>query len=86
MRKWRRIARPSGPLKDSRNRSRRNFPPGLAAVPLNPGIINTDMLRLCFASGAKNYPTAVEWAKLAAPFLLKLTAASNGEQLTVPSS
>jgi NAD(P)-dependent dehydrogenase (short-subunit alcohol dehydrogenase family) len=60
------------------------LPPGLAAVPLNPGIINTDMLQSCFASGAANYPSPIEWAKIAAPFLLKLNAGSNGKQLTVP--
>ena len=32
--------------------------PGLAAVPLNPGIISTDMLQSCFAGGANNYLTA----------------------------
>jgi NAD(P)-dependent dehydrogenase (short-subunit alcohol dehydrogenase family) len=60
------------------------LPPGLAAVPLNPGIINTDMLQSCFAGGAMNYPSPDEWAKIAAPFLLKLNAGSNGKQLTVP--
>ena len=55
----------------------------LAAVPLNPGIINTDMLQSCFAGGASNYPTADEWAKTAVPFLLKINAADNGKQLTV---
>ena len=61
------------------------LPAGLAAVPLNPGIINTDMLRSCFAGGAASFPTAEEWAKIAAPFLLKLGANDNGKQLTVPS-
>ena len=56
----------------------------MAAVPLNPGIINTDMLQSCFAGGVNNYPTAGEWAKTAAPFLLKINSADNGEQLTVP--
>ena len=60
------------------------LPPGLAAVPLNPGIINTDMLQSCFAGGANNYPTAEEWAKTAVPFLLKINVADNGEQLAVP--
>jgi NAD(P)-dependent dehydrogenase (short-subunit alcohol dehydrogenase family) len=59
------------------------LPPGLAAVPLNPGIINTAMLQSCFAGGADNYPTANEWAKTAAPFLLKINSADNGKQLTV---
>jgi NAD(P)-dependent dehydrogenase (short-subunit alcohol dehydrogenase family) len=60
------------------------LPPGVATVPLNPGIINTAMLQSCFADGANNYPTADEWAKTAVPFLLKINAANNGEQLTVP--
>jgi NAD(P)-dependent dehydrogenase (short-subunit alcohol dehydrogenase family) len=59
------------------------LPPGLAAVPLNPGIINTDMLQSCFAGGAGNYPKAEEWAKTAVPFLLKLSSQDNGKQLTV---
>ncbi|MEJ0088880.1 MAG: SDR family oxidoreductase [Limisphaerales bacterium] len=61
------------------------LPPGLAAVPLNPGIINTAMLQSCFAGGANNYPPAEEWAKTAVPFLLKIDATDNGKQLTVPS-
>jgi NAD(P)-dependent dehydrogenase (short-subunit alcohol dehydrogenase family) len=60
------------------------LPPGMAAVPLNPGIIDTAMLRQCWADGAGNYPAATEWAKTAVPFLLKLDATSNGQPLTVP--
>ena len=60
------------------------LPAGLAAVPLNPGIINTDMLRSCFGGSASGYPTPTEWAKVAAPFLLKLGPADNGRPLTVP--
>jgi len=60
------------------------LPPGMAAVPLNPGIINTDMLRSCFGGSASSYPTPQEWAKIAAPFLLKLGPADNGRPLTVP--
>jgi len=55
----------------------------LAAVPLNPGIINTAMLQSCFAGGANNYPAANEWAKTAAPFLLKINSADNGKQLSI---
>ena len=58
----------------------------MAAVPLNPGIINTAMLQSCFAGGATNYPAPREWAKTAAPFLLKINSADNGKQLTAPSS
>jgi NAD(P)-dependent dehydrogenase (short-subunit alcohol dehydrogenase family) len=60
------------------------LPPGMAAVPLNPGIINTDMLQSCFAGGANNYPTPAAWAKTAVPFLLKINSTDNGRQLTVP--
>jgi NAD(P)-dependent dehydrogenase (short-subunit alcohol dehydrogenase family) len=60
------------------------LPPGLAAVPLNPGIINTDMLRSCFGGSASSYPAPREWAKIAVPFLLKLGPSDNGRSLTVP--
>lgn len=60
------------------------LPGGMAAVPLNPGIINTEMLRSAFGGSAGNYPTAEEWAKIAVPFLLKLGPQDNGRQLTVP--
>ena len=60
------------------------LPPGLAAIPLNPGIIDTDMLRSCFGGLASGYPTPAEWAGIAAPFLLKLGAADNGQPLSVP--
>jgi NAD(P)-dependent dehydrogenase (short-subunit alcohol dehydrogenase family) len=61
------------------------LPPGLAAVPLNPGIINTDMLPSCFGGGATNYPSPAEWAGIAAPFLLEIGPADNGRQMTVPA-
>jgi NAD(P)-dependent dehydrogenase (short-subunit alcohol dehydrogenase family) len=60
------------------------LPPGMAAVPLNPGIINTDMLHSCFGGSASSYPTPQEWAKIAVPFLLKLGPSDNGKPLTVP--
>lgn len=60
------------------------LPPGLAAVALNPGIINTDMLRSCFGGGATGYPSPGAWASIAAPYVLKLDAGDNGRPLTVP--
>ena len=60
------------------------LPPGMAAVTLNPGIINTDMLQSCFGDSASGYPTPQEWAKIAVPFLLKLGPSDNGKPLTVP--
>jgi NAD(P)-dependent dehydrogenase (short-subunit alcohol dehydrogenase family) len=59
------------------------LPEGMAAVPLNPGVIDTDMLRSCWAEGAASYQKADAWAKIAAPFLLKLGPKDNGRPLTV---
>lgn len=61
------------------------LPRGMAAVALNPGIINTAMLQSCFGGGAKNYPSPEEWAVAAAPFILSISAGDNGKQLTVPA-
>jgi hypothetical protein len=55
----------------------------MAAVPLNPGVIDTDMLRQCWADSASAYPNADQWAERAAPFLLNLSAKDNGRPLTV---
>jgi NAD(P)-dependent dehydrogenase (short-subunit alcohol dehydrogenase family) len=60
------------------------LPPGMAAVPLNPGVIDTDMLRQCWADDAGAYPKADDWARRAAPFLLGLGPKDNGKSLTVP--
>jgi len=60
------------------------LPKGMAAVPLNPGVIDTDMLRQCWAEGAASFPKAEAWAKRAAPFLLNLSAKDNGKSLSVP--
>ena len=60
------------------------LPKGMAAIPLSPGIIDTDMLRNCFGNEAGNYPTAEVWVETAVPFLLRLKANDNGKPLTVP--
>jgi NAD(P)-dependent dehydrogenase (short-subunit alcohol dehydrogenase family) len=60
------------------------LPRGLAAIPLNPGIIDTDMLRSCFGDGAGSYPNARRWAEKAVPFLLQLGPKDNGQPLTAP--
>jgi NAD(P)-dependent dehydrogenase (short-subunit alcohol dehydrogenase family) len=59
------------------------LPQGMAAVPLNPGVIDTDMLRQCWADGAASYPKAEAWAKVAAPFILQLGPKDNGRSLSV---
>ena len=60
------------------------LPKGMAAIPLNPGIINTDMLKTAFGDGASSYHSANTWAKSAVPFILGLNEANNGASLTVP--
>ena len=60
------------------------LPAGMAAVPLNPGIIDTDMLRSAWGSDAGSYLNAEQWAIKAAPFLLGLSASDNGRSVTVP--
>jgi NAD(P)-dependent dehydrogenase (short-subunit alcohol dehydrogenase family) len=59
------------------------LPRGMAAVPVNPGVIDTDMLRQAWAEGAAGYPKPTEWAKRAAPFLLGLGPKDNGRSLSV---
>jgi NAD(P)-dependent dehydrogenase (short-subunit alcohol dehydrogenase family) len=60
------------------------LPHGMSAVPLNPGIINTDMLQSAWGDGASSYPTPEMWAAKAVPFLLGLGAKDNGKSLSVP--
>jgi NAD(P)-dependent dehydrogenase (short-subunit alcohol dehydrogenase family) len=62
------------------------LPAGMAAVPLNPGVIDTEMLRACWSEGAASYPKAEAWARVAAPFILKLGAKDNGRSLSVPGA
>ena len=60
------------------------LPSPLAAIPLDPGIIDTDMLRSSMGDSASKYPKPEAWAKVAAPFILNLTRESNGFSITVP--
>ena len=62
-----------------------DLPYGMAAIPLNPGVIHTDMLDKCFGANAAAYPRAEQWAKKAVPFLLDLGQEDNGDPLTAPS-
>ena len=61
-----------------------DLPEGLAAVSLNPGVIATDMLRTCYGPDAEDYQTPEAWAITAAPYLLELTVAQNGQAVTAP--
>ena len=60
------------------------LPEGMAAVPFNPGIINTQMLRSCFGPSASDFLSPTEWAEATIPFLLNLGAQHNGQSLTAP--
>lgn len=60
------------------------LPRGLAAVALNPGIIDTEMLRSCFGESSSDFPDPDRWAEKAVPFLEKLGPKDNGGALTVP--
>lgn len=61
------------------------LPAGMAAIPLNPGIIHTDMLDICFGEEAGDYTSSQSWVKKAVPFLLQLRPQDNGMPLTVPT-
>ncbi|MDB6039698.1 MAG: short-chain alcohol dehydrogenase [Verrucomicrobiales bacterium] len=60
------------------------LPDGMAAVPLNPGIIATDMLRSTFGGSADGYPSPSDWASRAVPFILSISSRNSGESLSVP--
>jgi NAD(P)-dependent dehydrogenase (short-subunit alcohol dehydrogenase family) len=60
------------------------LPEGMAAVALNPGVIDTDMLRSCWGDGAGSHPKAEQWAKTAAPVILGFGPKDNGASATIP--
>lgn len=60
------------------------LPDGMAAVAMNPGVIDTEMLRQCWADGAAAYEKPAEWATTAVPFLAELGPRDNGRAVTAP--
>ncbi|MGQ4646506.1 SDR family NAD(P)-dependent oxidoreductase [Lyngbya aestuarii] len=60
------------------------LPKGMAAIPLSPGIIHTDMLEVCYPEDAASYTSLTDWKEKAVPFLLQLSPSDNGMPLTVP--
>lgn len=58
----------------------------VAVIPLNPGIIDTRMLRSCFGDDAGHYPGPEDWARRAVPFLIKLGPKDNGRPMTAPGA
>lgn len=59
------------------------LPNGIAAVALNPGIIDTEMLQKCWGGSTSQFPTPKQWAESAVPFILNLTVRDNGGALSV---
>ena len=60
------------------------IPKGMVSVALNPGVIDTDMLRSCWNENARRYEKPENWAKRAAPFILNINPNDNGASLTAP--
>lgn len=60
------------------------LPSGMAAIPLSPGIIHTEMLEVCYGDDAANFTALKDWEVKAIPFLLSLKPDNNGQPLTVP--
>jgi NAD(P)-dependent dehydrogenase (short-subunit alcohol dehydrogenase family) len=61
------------------------LPEGMAAIPLSPGIIHTDMLEVCYGEEAANYTAIQDWVEVAVPYILKLSSKDNGMPATVPA-
>ena len=59
------------------------LPESMASVALNPGVIDTDMLRSCWSKNAKMHEKPDNWVKRAAPFILNINSKNNGSSLTV---
>ena len=59
------------------------LPPGIAAVAVNPGIINTEMLRTCWGEAALNHASPEDWSRGAVPFILNLDEKDNGKSLSI---
>ncbi|AWI10202.1 SDR family oxidoreductase [Ereboglobus luteus] len=59
------------------------LPAGMAAVSLNPGVIDTDMLRQSSGDGAASYQKPGDWAKRAATVILGFGPSDNGRPADV---
>jgi NAD(P)-dependent dehydrogenase (short-subunit alcohol dehydrogenase family) len=63
----------------------KELPPELAAIALNPGTIDTEMLRTIFGEGAGSHATARTWSEKAVAYILPLGPRDSGRPLTVPA-
>jgi NAD(P)-dependent dehydrogenase (short-subunit alcohol dehydrogenase family) len=62
------------------------LPSGMAAIPLQPGIIHTEMLDEAFGEGATQHWRPEQWIDVAAPFILGLGPQDNGKRLRIPDA
>ncbi|HEX4145979.1 MAG TPA: SDR family NAD(P)-dependent oxidoreductase [Pirellulales bacterium] len=62
------------------------LPRGMSAVAVNPGIVDTAMLRSCFGSGASAYPQPEVWAAGAVAYLMSLGPNESGRSLSMPGA
>ncbi len=62
------------------------LPAGMAAVPLSPGVIHTEMLDVAFGAAAAAHQTPEAWAETAVPYLLALGPDDNGCSRRIPGS
>ena len=60
------------------------MPRGITVCAVNPGVIDTEMLRTCWGADAGAYPDAEAWSDGAADFLLGVDAGDHGRALTIP--
>ena len=63
-----------------------DLPPGLAAVPLSPGVIHTEMLEIAFGADAAAHWKPEAWADVAVPYLLALGPDDNGRSQRIPEA
>jgi NAD(P)-dependent dehydrogenase (short-subunit alcohol dehydrogenase family) len=59
------------------------LPPGMAAVALNPGIIDTEILQSCFGEASASYPDPATWARRAVAQILRFGPEQNGQPLSI---
>ena len=59
------------------------LPEGLSTVALNPGVIDTEMLKKCWPGDTSHFIQPGSWAEKAADYILSLKAEDNGKSLTV---
>ncbi|MCF3652161.1 SDR family oxidoreductase [Synoicihabitans lomoniglobus] len=62
------------------------LPDPMAAIPLSPGVIATEMLRTAWGESADSHQTPEDWVKVAGPFILQLGRKDNGQSLSVPAA